>query len=110
MPRKPRTLPDITLSDGRVLTPRHRKAESNGVHEKTVTRKNVATTCHPKRRLGLLPVIEISNGTYYSKKFKSDRPKPIFTIDGWVTADGEAPAAKAVAAAQHAEFNDTLPF
>ena len=65
---------------------------------------------HPKRCLGLLPVVEIANGTYYSKKFKSDRPKPIFNIVDWVDAAGEAPTAKAIAEAKHAEFNDSLPF
>jgi hypothetical protein len=65
---------------------------------------------HPKRRMGPLPVIEISNGTYFSKKYKSDRPKPLFAIVDWVTAEGEAPAAKAIAAAKHAEFNDQIPF
>ena len=65
---------------------------------------------HPKRRLGLLPVVEISNGTYYSKKFKSDRPKPILTIVDWVDEDGVALTAKAIAAAKHAEYNDEIGF
>lgn len=65
---------------------------------------------HPKRRLGLLPVIEINNGTYWSKRFQSDRPKPILNIVDWVSAGGEALNAKAIAAAKHAEFNDDLPF
>lgn len=64
---------------------------------------------HPKRRLGLLPVIEIANGTYWSKRFSSDRPKPILNIVDWVNADGEAPTAKAIAAARHAEFDDEIP-
>jgi hypothetical protein len=65
---------------------------------------------HPKRRLGLIPVIEISNGSFYSKKFKSDRPKPVLTIVDWVGVDGSVPSAKVVAAAKHAEFDDQIPF
>jgi hypothetical protein len=65
---------------------------------------------HPKRKAGLLPIVEISNGTYPSKRFQSDRPKPILKIVDWVSPAGEAPAAKAIAAAERAEFNDDVGF
>jgi hypothetical protein len=50
---------------------------------------------HPKRKQGFLPVIAIYNGTYYSRKFNCDRPKPEFRITGWVSEDDAPPPASA---------------
>lgn len=38
------TRPDITMPDGRVLTPRARRAEEVGIAERTLARKNPETT------------------------------------------------------------------
>jgi hypothetical protein len=48
---------------------------------------------HPNRQVGLIPVVEVKNGTYHNKRFNADRPKPELTIVGWVTKTGAAPAA-----------------
>jgi hypothetical protein len=61
---------------------------------------------HPKRRQGLLPVVEVTNGTYFSKRFKADRPKPDFRIVDWVSPDGAAP--KALPSSEI--FNDDIPY
>jgi hypothetical protein len=63
---------------------------------------------HPKRRQGLLPVVELSNGTYYSKRFKADRPKPEFKIVEWISSDDMTPAPAPLSLKD--EMNDDLPF
>jgi hypothetical protein len=62
---------------------------------------------HPKRKQGFVPIIQINNSTYYSKKFGCDRPKPEFRITGWVAEDAPPPEAPAQIAAP---FNDEVPF
>ena len=46
---------------------------------------------HPKRKVGLVPVIHIESGTYPSKRYGGRKPKPLLVIDGWVTKTGEPP-------------------
>jgi hypothetical protein len=46
---------------------------------------------HPKRREGLIPVIQVKNGTYFNKRFNDDRPKPEYVIVGWATKTGASP-------------------
>jgi hypothetical protein len=46
---------------------------------------------HPKRKEGCIPLIEIRNGTYFSKRFNADRPKPEYAIIDWVTKTGAPP-------------------
>jgi hypothetical protein len=46
---------------------------------------------HSKRKQGLIPVIAVRNGTYWSKRFNADRPKPELTIVNWVTKTGAPP-------------------
>ena len=60
---------------------------------------------HPKRQLGLTPVVEIGNGTYKHAKF-GDRPKPTFKIVDWVRPNGSQPAPQT----SEEVLNDTLPF
>jgi hypothetical protein len=72
---------------------------------------------HPKRREGLIPVIGVENGTYWSKKLKADRPKPILRIVGWVTKTGAPPPPPASSATKQIEkpslkedLNDSIGF
>jgi hypothetical protein len=46
---------------------------------------------NPRRREGLVPVVKVDNGTYWSKRLKANRPKPILKIDRWVTKTGAPP-------------------
>jgi hypothetical protein len=63
---------------------------------------------HPRRQEGLDPVVKIDNGTYWSKRFNANRPKPILKIVRWVRKDGTSPAEpKPVSLA--AEMNDAIP-
>jgi hypothetical protein len=41
---------------------------------------------HPKRQTGL-PIVKLENGTYPSKRFGGLKPKPVWTIVGWVDED-----------------------
>ena len=59
---------------------------------------------HPKRKQGLIPIVQINNGTYYSRKFGCDRPKPEFKITGWVSEDDAPPPQAQV------PFNDEIDF
>ena len=61
---------------------------------------------HPKRREGLIPVVAVINGTYYSKRFNDNRPKPELTIVGWVMKTG-APPPQQLSLSQ--EMKDELP-
>jgi hypothetical protein len=61
---------------------------------------------HPKRQEGLIPVVSIENGTYWSKKLKADRPKPISRTVGWVTKTG-APSPPPTPIG--VEMNDEIP-
>jgi hypothetical protein len=63
---------------------------------------------HPKRKQGLIPIVEISTGTYYSKRFKADRPKPVFKIVDWTTPDGVTPAPAPLTLAD--QMSDEIPF
>jgi hypothetical protein len=65
---------------------------------------------HPKRREGLVPIVEVKNGTYHNKRFNADRPKPELTIVGWVTKTGAPPVAiPAIAKPTLAqELNDSI--
>jgi hypothetical protein len=66
---------------------------------------------HPKRKIGLIPVIEIKSGTYPSKRFGGRKPKPILEIISWVTRTGETPPAAAVQQAieqSKPDFNDSI--
>jgi hypothetical protein len=63
---------------------------------------------HPKRRQGLIPVIAVKNGTYWSKRFNADRPKAELVIVGWVTKAGTPPPeTKPVSLAE--EMNEAIP-
>ena len=62
---------------------------------------------HPKRRAGLIPVISVQNGTYYSKRFNGLRPKPLLVIVDWVTRTGAPPPPPAPLAI---EMNDSIGF
>jgi len=46
---------------------------------------------NPKRKEGLIPVVQVKNGTYWNKKFNADRPKPEFEFVRWVTRTGAPP-------------------
>jgi hypothetical protein len=61
---------------------------------------------HPKRRDGLIPVVSVENGTYWSKKLKADRPKPILRTVGWVTKTGAPPPPPVPIGV---EMNDAIP-
>jgi hypothetical protein len=61
---------------------------------------------HPKRRQGSIPIVQINNGTYYSKKFGCDRPKPEFKITGWASADDAPPPQAQI----KAPFDDEIPY
>jgi hypothetical protein len=65
---------------------------------------------HPKRLAGLLPVIKVKNGTYWSKKHNCNRPKPVYEIALWVTKTGEVPPSAEVTKAieQALPFNDEI--
>lgn len=65
---------------------------------------------HPKRKQGLVPIVQINNSTYYSKKFGCDRPKPEFRITGWVAEDDAPPQAHAQIAPPANDMDDTIPF
>ncbi len=62
---------------------------------------------HPRRQAGLIPVIRIENGTYPSKRFGGLKPKPVLTIDGWVTRSGEPPPPPVPV---RVEMDDEIPF
>jgi hypothetical protein len=71
---------------------------------------------HPKRHKGLLPVVEISSGTYQSKKF-GPRPKPVLKIIDWISPDGSPAPTTALppgklphkGSGATADYNDELP-
>jgi hypothetical protein len=70
---------------------------------------------HPKRKAGLIPVIKIKNGTYHSKRFSADKPKPEFEFVTWVTKTGAPPpASSAIKEIEKPslgeELNDSVPF
>jgi hypothetical protein len=71
---------------------------------------------HPKRKAGLIPVIKVKNGTYYSKRFKANRPKPEFLFVTWVTKTGAPPPPSAPSAIKQIEkplsedLNDSIGF
>jgi hypothetical protein len=61
---------------------------------------------NPRRKDGLRPIVKVESGTYYSKRFNGNRPKPKLTIVDWVNHDGSSITAEQ----QHDEFNDSVPF
>src|SRR6516162_5882197 len=68
---------------------------------------------NPRRREGLVPVVKVDNGTYWSKRFNADRPKPILTIVRWVTKTGApppGPTSSALQAIEKPPFNDSVGF
>jgi hypothetical protein len=66
---------------------------------------------HPKRQLGLVPVIKIESGTYPSRKYGGRKPKPMLVIDGWVTRSGEQPTpVQAIAPSLAEELNDKIDY
>lgn len=81
---------------------------------------------HPQRGKGLVPIVTMRIGTYKNKNLGRDMYKPVYTVVGWCTKDGSAPATKpdpittggpgatggpvAARAGGQAEFNDQIPF
>jgi hypothetical protein len=70
---------------------------------------------HPQRRKGLIPLITLSTGTYHNKKLGQDKPKPVYTIVGWIEKDGSAPAKKPDQVTSGLDdfakpFKDSIPF
>jgi hypothetical protein len=64
---------------------------------------------HPKRAVGLVPVIRIESGTYPSRRFGGRKPKPLLVIDEWVTRTGEPPPAIAAPSLSE-ELNDKIDY
>jgi hypothetical protein len=65
---------------------------------------------HPNRQNGLIPVIEIKNGTYPSKRFGGLKPKPVLAIVDWVTRTGAPPTPLPPPKPLRVEMNDSIPF
>jgi hypothetical protein len=57
-----------------------------------------------------VPVVKVDNGTYWSKRFNADRPKPILTIVSWVTKTGALPQAPSAPTSLPRQENEKPPF
>jgi hypothetical protein len=64
---------------------------------------------YPQRKKGLVPLVQLSTGSYFHKELKKNCPKPDYKITGWVQKDGSAPPTSE-SRITTGEMNDEIPF